>query len=480
MRTKQYRHQLQEYTDHRGDAARAFFWQMRTGKTKQVIDEACWLHKAMEIDGVLVIAPNGVHRQWIDVELDKHMWHEKIIWTGFAWRFANKNNSVLSDIWMNAVKESNGILFSWLAINMESLIRDEVKRYIDKFLRNRRILVVYDECHHFSKAGAKRTGVARGIARRAAYRRILSGTPLEESPLGAFTQFELLDKGALGFATAAAFRARYAVYENQAMRGGRSYPRLVGYNNLEELRENMSRYVSVVMRSDCDDLPDIQEDLRVVELAPAQRKLWHDIKEKEIDALLQMRQQSALDAGAALVKLQQIEGGFWRHSDTEVEQVVPIGVNSKMLILTDEVSQYDGQVLVWFQFIHELEAAAEVLSSLTVGRFHGHAANRERDLGAFQRGRLRVMLAQPAAGGEGRDFSAAGKIVWYSQTPSARLYAQAAERATKIGGKKIQVIDLVAPGGVDARWRKMRMEKIERASGMTREGMREVLESLEI
>ena len=56
MRLPQYTHQKAEYLAHRDDAARAYFWQMRTGKSKMVVDNACYLEEGDKIDGVIVLA----------------------------------------------------------------------------------------------------------------------------------------------------------------------------------------------------------------------------------------------------------------------------------------------------------------------------------------------------------------------------------------------------------------------------------------
>lgn len=45
-----------------------------TGKTKVIIDTAAYLYGKGEIDCFVIIAwPNGVHRNWIDTELDEDM-----------------------------------------------------------------------------------------------------------------------------------------------------------------------------------------------------------------------------------------------------------------------------------------------------------------------------------------------------------------------------------------------------------------------
>ena len=52
-------------------------WEQGLGKSKCCIDEASWLYSKGQIDGILVLAPNGVHANWIDDEIPKHL-HESV------------------------------------------------------------------------------------------------------------------------------------------------------------------------------------------------------------------------------------------------------------------------------------------------------------------------------------------------------------------------------------------------------------------
>lgn len=471
---KPWAHQEEEFRLHRSDEARALLWQMRTGKSRAVVDLACHLFLSWEIGGVLIVAPNGVHRQWLELEVPKHCW-PGVMCVKYAWRFANPNNF---REWTMFQVMCAGDAMRWMAVNLESMIRPEVQRAVTQFKKRcGRALIVFDESHHFARPGAKRTGVARGLARQFEYRRILTGTESENSPLQSFSQYELLEREALGHKTYGSFKSRYADYELVKTRSGQRFPKLTGYKNLDELKRAKAKYSSVVLRSDCNDLPPVQRDLRVIELTKKQAELWHSVKANEIETLERLGRDAALVGGAALVKLQQIEGGIWKHADGRVEHVVSPDNNPKMLVSIDEIMQYDGQVLVWFQYIHELEAICDKLTEMgvTCGRFHGTAKHRDRDLLAFQQGRLRVMLGQPTAGGEGRSFPA-GKIVWHSATPDAVVRSQANERATVMGGESVQIVDLAAPGGVDDRFIRLTDTKTLRADDMSRDGLRALKE----
>jgi hypothetical protein len=437
-----------------------------------VIDSACFLSQACEIDGVLIIAPNGVHHNWTVRELPRHHWDFDRI--DFAWRFSDPKNPANFEAFLKASDHA----FPWFAINMESLIRKEVRAAVVRLMRRcPNLMVVFDESHHFARPGAKRTSMARGLARRAAYRRILTGTAVENSPLQAFSQYELLKKGALGFENFGDFKRHHAVYEMARLRNQQMYPRLVRYEHLEELRERMSEYTSVVLRSDCEDLPPIQKDIRYVELSARQIKAWRALKDESIPELVAMGMFKPVYGGAALIKLQQIEGGYMKSQDGRLNVLGED--NPKMQALLDEIQQYDGQVIVWFAFIHEIEAAAAMMQKygIAAGEFHGKISdtNRDRVMLGFEKKQLRVLLGQPKAAGEGRDFSTAGKIVWYSQSADAIARQQASERATAVGGKSVQLVDLIVPGGIDEYLLELTDNKVSLADAISRQGMKAIL-----
>lgn len=472
-------HQAEEYRRHKYDRARALLWQMRTGKTRMAVESAVALYEALEIRGVLVVAPNGVHTQWANEQIER--------WGGgkysYAWRFTDRHNLQNFGEFMAACHAVEGL--HWLCVNMEVVIRDDVRKIIAKFKKAvGPAMLVVDESHHFARAGSKRTGVARGLGRQFEYKRILTGTVSENSWRQVFSQFEILKKGALGHTTMKDFDEEFTHFKTiKAHDKFLTVPDKC--SNPAKLKRLMSRHASVVLRSDCEDLPPIQRDHRIAEMTTKQQRFWEMIKEKELEASEAEGVNKVFHGGAALVKLQQVEGGFYLDHDSEsgrsrVVRDLCGKDNPKMLILLDEIMQYDGQSIVWFEYVHELEAAMGVLGTMKIPavRFHGRVneTERQRSLSQFREGKSKVLLAQPRAGGEGRDMSAAGKIIWYSHTNDAIVRSQADERATAMGGKSVQVVDIMTPVG--GYFRRLTENKMVLAGELAREGLRKVIQQL--
>lgn len=488
-------HQLREFEEHAGASARALLWQMRTGKSKAVIDKACFLYENFEIDGVLIFAPNGVHSNWILRELPAHVWEgvetETVIWqssvasakAGAKVSAADRAQWAADQAaWWERLKElrDNRSLF-FMAVNTESMTRKDVRAAVARFMKQRRVFVVFDESDDWGVPGSIRTKMARAVANRAAVKVILSGTALHSSPLAAFSQFELLEKGALGFTTYGDFKNYFAEYKMETTRTGQQYPKLIGYKHLEDLRARMARFCSVVTRDEVKDMPALHYEECHVALSPAQRKAYKDLHESfvlEIDG----EELSVGERAQRLMKLQQVCSGFVIDEAGRVHDIP--GAIPRLEALREEVFLAPGKVIIWCQFQHDIDLVVSSLSmdGHDVVQYHGRVSDVEKAK-ALRRFReekgVKAIVGHIQSGGRGLDMSAADVILNYSHSFKARLRAQAEERATKIGGANIRVIDIIAPGP-DSYILKTTRERREVADAIAGSGLRDLLEGVAI
>lgn len=450
-----YKHQQDEWDRHRDDDARALLWQMRTGKTKAVLDLACYRRLKGDIDAVLVLAPNGVHVNWVRRQLPVHMW-DSVPYVAHAWQAseAHKPEHAAS---LERVLSCRGEVLAVLAVNSESIIHDKPAKVIGRFLRRHkgRVLLVTDESHDFRSPGSKRTKRARSLKRYCNVRRILTGTAVSNSPLAAYSQFELLEDHALGFADFAEFERKYAYYVQERTRGGKSYERLDHYRDLDDLQERMSRWASVVLREDVDDMPELVMDERTVVLPESLMKAYRTLLKEMIVELEDGGEVEAIDGGARLIKLQQMLGGFVVDVDGVVRELVTDEDNPRVQAMLEEVRESDRKVIVWCKYREDIRRVVRSLTAegIRCVEYHGgvHSQSRRQEaIDLFNRDpEVRVFVGQPKAGGQGLDLSAADLILWYSHTFDLIERDQANERATQIGGKTVTIKDFVTPGTVD-------------------------------
>lgn len=448
-------HQWREFVEHKDDDARALLWTMRTGKTKATLDLACYRWAKGDIQAVLVIAPNGVHVNWVRRQLPQHMW-ETVPYVAHAWQ-ASESHKPEHAASLERVLSCRGETLAVLAVNSESIIHDKPAKIIARFLRRHqgKCMLVVDESHDFRSPGSKRTKRARSLKRYCKVRRILTGTAVSNSPLAAYSQFELLDDHALGFENFADFEGHFAYYVQERTKGGRSYERLDHYRNLDDLQGRMARWASVVLREDVDDMPDLVMDERTVVLPEAQMKAYRTLLKEMILELEDGGEVEAIDGGARLVKLQQMLGGFVVDVDGQVRELVSDDENPRLQAMLDEVRSSDGKAIVWCKYREDIRRVVRALAAegIRCVEYHGavHSqAKRQQAIDDFNNDpSVRVFVGQPKAGGQGLDLSAADLILWYSHTFDLIERDQANERATQIGGKTVTIKDFVTPGTVD-------------------------------
>ena len=73
FKTKPYEHQITALEKSWDKEEYGYFMEMGTGKSKVLIDNASMLYDKGEINGLLLIAPKGVYKNWYEGEIPTHM-----------------------------------------------------------------------------------------------------------------------------------------------------------------------------------------------------------------------------------------------------------------------------------------------------------------------------------------------------------------------------------------------------------------------
>ncbi len=442
-----YKHQTKEFREHRRSRARALSWQMRTGKSKAMVDLACYSYFLGEIDAVVVMAPNGVHENWVEREIPIHHWkqagHRAMAWSATRHRLSReKFRAELSSL----LNYRDGL--AWFTINEEFRSHKFARAFLQRFLETRRCLLVFDESQAFGTPGSKRTKTMRALSKRGKMVRILSGTLAENSPLRLYSQYELLQKGALGFGTYDDFKRRYAVYKKEKTRGGREYPVLDCYQNLDELKRKMAGWTSVVLREDCDDMPKLVRSRRYYDPSEEQMEVYSRI----LNQILTERQDGSLsvfEGGVRATKIQQTLSSFYIEEDGLVNRFSTENPRLEALVEEVEASSWRGKFIVWARFRVELAAIAERLrrEGYTFVEYHGGVspnAKRHARVSFLEDLVTQGFVGQVSAGGKGLNLSSARTVIRYSYSHDAEKERQGEERATQIGGVDVDLIDIVA------------------------------------
>ena len=131
---------------------------------------------------------------------------------------------------------------------------------------------------------AKRTKAVIKTGIQATYRRILTGEPVTRSPLDLYAQFQFLNPVCLGFSSYYTFRNRYAIMIDMKA-GTRSFKKIVGYQRLQELGDQIKPFSYRIKKEDCLDLPPKTYIYREVELTQDQKKVYKELSDLAVASL---------------------------------------------------------------------------------------------------------------------------------------------------------------------------------------------------
>ena len=475
-------HQQTEFDKHRDRRSRAFIWPMRSGKSRGCIDVADYRYGKGDIEGVIVIAPNGVHLNWARNEIPTWSKHPH---RTFAWSTPQRFDPERIAKWRDFLIPLRGVL-RWFAINMEALAHEDCIRAVKEFQRacHRNYMLIVSEAHHFGHPTAKRTFKARGLSHYANVVRTESGTPILTGPLRAFSQYELLAPGALGYGTLKPFKNRYADFEPVGKPGFRQRMKVKKYKNLDELTEKIAGWSSLVLREELGDMPELIRTERPVVMGDAQRKAYLEMvanyRTEVEDTNIAVK-----DAGPRMMKLQQILSGYIMDTKAKVIRTIDADAPIFDAVIEQIDGTFPGKALVWCRYKEDCRRLAAKLRARGdhVLEYWGDFTTNQRE--ANRAKFLRpdddsVMIGTPDCGGEGLDFSAADAVIFMGANPNARMMAQAEERATVKGGKSVAVVRVRHYGTVDDRLWAIVDGNISIADAVTGHGLRKMLTETDV
>ena len=465
FKTKPFEHQRKAFYMSRDKKSFALLMEQGTGKTKVIIDNASYLYGKGEITALVVIAPNGVHRNWLK-EIDIHMpdWCPRDSFyysSGMTKKRIEEYESVFST-------ENKLKIFTF---NVEAFTSPKAIYYMQKILVSNKVMLVVDESSRIKRPGAKRTKIITKFGKQVDYKRIMTGTPVTKGPEDVYSQFKFLDPQILGYDSFYSFRARYCIM------GGFENRQIVSYQNIEELTRNIEGHSFRVLKKDCLDLPEKIYQRYYVEMTPKQKKLYDTMK-KSFVAELEGEMIEAPEAITRLLRLQQILCG-WFPSEQGGQQIDD--KNPRIEALKEILSDIDSKVIIWARFKADLRAIERALGDLAVS-YHGDVSSDSRELAVtrFQNDpKVKYFIGQPQSGGIGLTLTAADYAIYYSNSFDLEQRMQSEDRCHRIGTKNnVTYIDIETRKSVDSKIIKALREKKNLADVITKDPISLFMEEL--
>ena len=411
-----YPHQQQEIDRYGLVPRRGLLWCPRAGKSRAAIDSALRLRAAGTINRVVITSPNGVHRNWMLQELEPRFDSSQL------WCWDTREDTGTQQQQICQLPEEWSILS--LPAHIWTLAR---AAWLRKYLRRQAgdTLLIVDESDDYSTPSAQRSRQVRNLAQRCAAVRILTGTPWHDSLLQTWSQLEILQPGASGYARYSDFSRRYGVWHTRFGPHG-SWPQLTGYQHVEELMQRVRQYCSFIGPADLPTMPRTQAfSLDVTATDELQRTAKTLLADVDLD-----------NAAVKFGKLQQV-----------------VGLDEPRLQATVDTARRTPVTIIWCRYREEIAALAQRLPEASI--WYGGTPEPERQrLRNILRGdstirQSLVLIAQPQACSRGLDFSRAESMIFHSHLPSVRMHTQARNRVVALGGGTTPVY-YVRNSGIDA------------------------------
>lgn len=423
------------------------FMEQGTGKTHVTIATFTHLFRAGKLNGVLILAPNGVHDNWVRNEIPKHCALEPGQYEIACWHSSDGARRRQAWQYVAALEDQEKLVI--LAANIEAVRTADFLKTIRPFMENRRFMLVVDESTAVKNPKAEVTKQTIKVARNATYTRILTGTPITQGPLDLWSQCRVLDEFALPYPSYTAFKHEFAVEQIMNM-GNRTFTKVVGYKNEDRLAKLIAPFTYRVLKKDCLDLPDKIYQTRYVELTPEQKRIYKDLV-KQCLAQLGPGLVTVTTAITMMLRLHQVTLGYV--GDDE-KNIVPIPHN-RIKALGELLEENPEPSIIFVRFVQDIVWVHQFLRDQ--GRravpYYGavSSSGRHEAVDQFQNGEADYFVATNAAA-KGLTLTRAQHVIYYSQGFSLETRLQSEDRAHRIGQKNnVLYTDLVSVGTVDER-----------------------------
>lgn len=509
-KTAPFGHQRRIFMDTRDLPGYALFWEQGTGKTKPIVDTVAYQYLLGNIDALLVVAPMGVHLNWVTDELPAHLPSRVSgVTKTHAWR-SSASSTKWHDRALNELLNHPGLAV--FTIPYESFTTDRAKKFIWSFLKKRKVFYVADESDGIRTPGAKRTISITASAKYAKYRRILNGTPVANEPWDVYSQMKFLDEDFWkpheldGLPTFKSHFGKWQKVEADPSKGRtRSFDLCVGYRRLDELNTILKTASDRVLKEDVLDLPPKLFSKARFDMSSEQQSHYESLKEEfmtwlgstnmcsgcggtgligsgeDTSILCEECGGTGTEKGGLvaadlaitrLLRLQQVTCGYLPNELGSEEPFHVFKENPRLdRFMTGALNLPHG-CIVWARFTKDINLIVEALTAAKrkVVRYDGQVSEVDRAIAKkkFQDGEAQFFVANPAAISTGITLIQAKTVIYYSNTFSLVKRLQSEDRAHRIGQtSSVHYVDMIANQTVDEGIVQALRDKMDVASQVT-------------
>lgn len=480
-----YKHQEVALERYRHANAIPLFFDPGTGKTRTALLIAAAKYAAGEIDVLLVIAPNGVHKQWAVEEVPK--WLSDVN-TTVQWRKNKKLffiegalNIVCTNIEQFSTKTRYLDYVEYANAHKTFIVLDEATRIKNpKAIRTQRLL------YEFNRV-IKRGKTILSSEPKTVARAILTGTPVTNGPFDVWSMFEFLRPGYFGV-NWYGFQNRFGLFHsiqinNRVIRiliNEDAWTQIHGctsfemanalhgvslatydyikaqesyqgpFRNVDKLRDKMLEIAMFVKIEDCIDMPDRVYNRKLLDMSSEQSRVYHELENYFITTYKDEKVE-AKSKLTAYIRLQQIASGFVSSEqlpEDELEDPPPNKITwfdetpkiDQLPVDVEEVVDAEGitnnQVIIVCHFSAEAERIYDALTAEGYKVCLQTGWKKVGSIEGFKNGTYKVMVANIRVISMGFNLQEkCNHMIFYSNTFSLEDRIQVEARIYRAGQK---------------------------------------------
>lgn len=329
----------------------AYFMEQGLGKTRTVLYEFHDKVKRGLAEILVVVCPRSLRGAWRDEAIEIGLGYPVILMEN-----EKKTRKALNDIgprkplilvmhYEQVQTHGNAILTAMLERQKKVYIALDESVRIKKHssVIGDRLYMLAQSKERFQQGKKKIIMDMQKVRRKAAFTRVLSGTPAPQGPHDLWNQFRFV--GVMEDTPYFAWRSLYC------RMGGFQGKQILGHQNLDLMRERTGRFAFRAKKKDWTDLPDkIWMPPREVQLTPEQRQAYLSIMH---DFVLEFGEDDFLTVEMAITvkgKLQQICSGWVYDEAKQVREIVAPDKNPKLQEAMSIITDIETKSLAFYFF----------------------------------------------------------------------------------------------------------------------------------
>ena len=469
FKTKPYQHQIECLMFGVENPKFLLADQQGLGKTKEVIDLACYLKQEKHYKHCLIVCGvNGLKWNWkeevlIHSDEKAHILGERtarngnVRIKGLEEKLEDLDNLddlpyfIITNIESLRLKRKTGKKIKKRSMGKVRYVDEYVYPLSDKLCTlcaaGEIPFIAADECHKMKNPESEQ-GI-QFLRLQSENEVAMTGTPMMNSPLDLFIILKWLGIEDHSFWQ---FKSHFCIL------GGYGGREVVGYKNKHQLQKILDNIMLRRRKEDVLDLPDKVYLTEYVEMGPEQEKVYKAIH-KETESIIDLITQS-VNPLSMLTRLRQATGYTGVLSST----VKCSAKMDRLSSLVDEIVENGEKAIVFSNWTSMTDEIINRLSEYNPLCITGETKDEERQqiVKNFQEGDCKVIVGTIGAMGTGLTLTAASNVIFLDEPWNRALREQAEDRAHRIGQKEtVNIYFLLTKGTIDERIHSIVEEKGE-------------------